>query len=135
MLCCSLELLKLCRGVKSSNQPSCRSFLAAVSDLFVLLLTSWLLAKDQSLFPQNGMASSSRKRETASSGTGADAHFLSDVIRTADIDCMNIEKRTKFIKAQLDSMSEDQLTRYCRYFGPMHYMLPSLRLPPLLLDH
>jgi hypothetical protein len=70
------------------------------------------------------MASSSRKRETASSGTGADAHFLSDVIRTADIDCMNIEKRTKFIKAQLDSMSEDQLTRYCRYFGPMHYMLP-----------
>ena len=66
------------------------------------------------------MASSSRKREAASSSTGADAHFLSDVIRTADIDCMNIEKRTKFIKAQLDSMSDDQLTRYighARYFG------------------
>lgn len=57
------------------------------------------------------MASSSRKRETASANTGNDAHFLSDVIRTADIDFMNIEKRTKFIKAQLDNMSEDQLTR------------------------
>ena len=57
------------------------------------------------------MASSSRKRETASANSGNDAHFLSDVIRTADIDFMNIEKRTKFIKAQLDNMSDDQLTR------------------------
>ena len=57
------------------------------------------------------MASSSRKREASSSTTGSDAHFLSDVIRTADIDHTNIEKRTKFIKTQLDNMSEDQLTR------------------------
>lgn len=59
------------------------------------------------------MASSSRKREATSSGSAvSDAHFLADVIRTADIDCSNIEKRTKFIKGQLDNMSEDQLTRY-----------------------
>ena len=58
------------------------------------------------------MASTSRKREATSVSAGGDAHFLSDVIRTAEIDNLNTEKMTKFIKAHLDNMSEDQLTRF-----------------------
>ena len=69
------------------------------------------------------MASTSRKREAASVSAGGDAHFLSDVIRTAEIDNLNTEKMTKFIKAHLDNMSEDQLTRFrCSLSLPLFHM-------------
>ena len=64
------------------------------------------------------MASTSRKREATSASAGGDAHFLSDVIRTAEIDNLNTEKMTKFIKAHLDNMSEDQLTRLMLTVAP-----------------
>jgi hypothetical protein len=47
-------------------------------------------------------------------GSVSNNDFLADVIRTAEVDAgeANVEKRTKYIKEQLDRMSEEQLTRF-----------------------
>lgn len=66
-------------------------------------------------------SSSSRKRDastalasTTATTTSAHPSFLMDCIRSAEHEHseVNVEKRTKFIKSQLDQMNEEQLTRF-----------------------
>ena len=54
-----------------------------------------------------------------------------EVVHNAGIDKSQVEKRTKFIKDQLDKMSEDQLTRF-EFFVRSH--LPRSKVKEIICD-